>query len=122
MNWILVGLLSILWLVLAVFATLVIARTAGTRYFLHGLAVGIAWGLLNGVIAAALFGAYREHNPEVMASTSRGSPSPVMFLGGAPVIGLVTGLVLGLLAWGASRVIEPATPLEDSSAAPATTP
>ncbi len=69
MNWLLIGLLSIpgllmgllatrgytreielyLWIIFAVFATLVIARTAGSRFFLHGLSVGVAWGVLNGL-------------------------------------------------------------------------
>jgi hypothetical protein len=135
MNWVLVALLSIpgllmgllsvrghtrgiepyLWIVLMVFAALVIARTAGAKYFLHGLSVGAAWGLLNGFTAAALFSSYAHHNPEIMVRlTSDGgsaSYSPrVMFMLGAPMIGAAAGIVLGLLCWGASYVI-PAVPL-----------
>jgi hypothetical protein len=107
MNWTLVALLAIpgvmmgllsvrghtrgiepyLWLVLALFATLVIARTAGQRYFLHGLSVGIAWGVLNGLVAAALFPVYARHNPEVMQNMQAGDaklPPQAMFLMSAP--------------------------------------
>lgn len=119
MNWTLVALLALpglmmgllsvkghtrgiepyLWLVLAVFATLVIARTAGERYFLHGLAVGIAWGVLNGLVAAGLFSVYAQHNPEVMQRMQSGGAKiapQALFLMSAPLIGLATGLVLGL--------------------------
>ncbi|HYE03411.1 MAG TPA: hypothetical protein VD963_09275 [Phycisphaerales bacterium] len=137
MNWPLVALLSLagvmmgllsvrghtrgiepyLWAVLAIFAAIVIARTAGGRPFLHGLATGAAWGLLNGAVAAALFPIYRRHNPEVMARIAGSGVQPGgpaddssrwMFLLGALPIGLGTGLVLGLLALLAGRVIREA--------------
>ncbi|MFQ5680067.1 MAG: hypothetical protein ACE5HP_11490 [Gemmatimonadota bacterium] len=134
MNWILVSLLSIpgvlmgllsvrghtrgiepyLWIVLAVFATVVIARTAGERFFFHGFGVGIAWGVLNGLVAAAFFSVYARHNPETLERMGEGfaASSPrLMFLVSGPAIGLVTGLVLGTLCWGASHWIRPASPL-----------
>lgn len=130
MNWVLVGLLSVpgammgllsvrghtrgiepyLWVVLGVFASLVVSRTSGGRMFLHGLAVGIAWGALNGVVAAALFDTYSRHNPEVVArfaARAGGPPARLMFLMAAPVVGLVTGLVLGGMCWVASLWIRP---------------
>lgn len=132
MNWAMVALLSIpglmmgllsvrghtrgiepfLWLVLAVFVTLVVARTAGSRYFLHGLSVGVGWGLLNGLTAAAFANAYLRHNPEfVQRAPSGGAFTPrAMFLLGAPLIGLASGLVLGLLCWAAAHAIRPAPP------------
>lgn len=135
MNWTLVALLAIpglmigllssrghtrgiepyLWLVLAVFATLVIARTAGARYFLHGLSVGLSWGILNGLTAAALFPAYARNNPEIMRSIESGAgnfPPQAMFAIFAPVIGLATGLALGLLCIAATYLIQPAPPTE----------
>jgi len=134
MNWTLVALLAIpglmmgllsvkghtrgiepyLWLVLALFATIVIARTAAERYFLHGLSVGIAWGLLNGIVATALFPIYAQNNPEVMQQMQSGGSKlapQAIFLLTAPLIGLATGLVIGFLCWGASYVITPAPPV-----------
>lgn len=134
MNWTLIALLAIpglmmgllsvkgytrgiepyLWLVLSLFAALVVARSAGQRPFLHGLSVGLAWGLLNGIIAAALFSIYIRHNPEVTQSLQSGSTTrapQMMFLLGAPLIGLATGAVLGLLCWGASYLVRAAPPL-----------
>lgn len=132
MNWILVlllatpgllmGLLSVrghtrgiepwLWAILGAFAALVIARTAGQRYFLHGLGVGVAWGVVNGLVAASLFATYARNNPEVMlrigTTTGRLPPQAMFALGGIP-IGLATGIALGLLSWGASRIIRPVT-------------
>ena len=134
MNWTLVSLLSIgglmmgllsvrghtrgiepfLWIVLAVFATLVIARTAGQRFFLHGLSVGIAWGVINGLTAASLVSIYARNNPQVLQSAGPGAggyPPRLMFLLGAAPIGLATGLVLGALCWAASHVVKPAPPI-----------
>lgn len=130
MNWPLVAILSIpgllmgllsvrghtrgiepyLWVILGVFAALVVARTAGSHFFQTGLAVGIAWGVLNGATAAALFPVYARHNPDVLSRfAAGGGPAPqAMFVMSAPVIGLVTGLVLGALCWGAARVVPPA--------------
>lgn len=131
MNWTLVVILSIpglmmgllsvmghtrgiepyLWLLLALFAALIVARTAEARYFLHGLCVGLAWGVLNGVVASAMFATYARHNPETMQRFgSGGAPLPpqALFLASAPVIGLATGVVLGLLCLGASQIIRPA--------------
>ena len=131
MNWMLVSVLSIpgvmmgllsvrghtrgiepyLWGLLAIFAALVIARNAGEQYFFHGLSVGIAWGVVNGLIAFSLFSVYAQHNPEVIQRIAAGArgPSPrVMFALSAPMIGLLTGLVLGVLSWGASHVIKSA--------------
>lgn len=139
MNWTLVALLAIpglmmgllsvgghtrgiepyLWMLLGAFAALVIVRTAGSKYFLHGLSVGIAWGVLNGLTAAALFSIYAQHNPEAMQrmSTTSGWLSPrLLFALSAPVIGLVTGLVLGALSTGATFVIKPAAPASHSAA------
>lgn len=131
MNWTLVttlavpglmmGLLSIkghtrgiepwLWIILALFATVVIARTAGQRFFLHGLGVGVTWGVLNGLVAATFFPLYAQHNPEVMqrfAAASSGPAPRLMFLASALPIGLVTGVVLGGLCLAASHLIRPA--------------
>ncbi len=104
------GIEPFLWVVLAVFAALVISRTAGSRYFIHGLVVGVSWGVLNGLTAAALFSIYSQHNPEVMQrmqGASKLAPQ-VMFLMSAPLIGLATGIMLGLMCWGASSVIRAA--------------
>lgn len=128
MNWILVGLLGslglvtallsthgytrgiepFLWLILGVFAALVVARVAGQRYFLHGLAIGLCWGALNGLTQAALFATYMANNPESARQFGdSGPPIPprLMFLVMGPLIGLVTGVVLGGLCWAGHRVV-----------------
>ncbi len=110
------GIEPFLWVVLAAFAALVISRTAGSRYFIHGLVVGLSWGVLNGLTAAALFAIYAQNNPEVMGrmqGASKLAPQ-AMFLMSAPLIGLATGIVLGLMCWVASSVIRAAPPIVPS--------
>jgi hypothetical protein len=111
------GIEPFLWVVLAVFAALVISRTAGSRHFMHGLVVGLSWGILNGMTAAALFSIYSQHNPEVMQRLPSGAKyaPQLMFLMAAPLIGLATGIVLGLMCWGATYLIRPAPPLTPTS-------
>lgn len=137
MNWILVGLLAApgllmgllsvrghtrgiepyLWIILGAFASLTIARTAGSKFFYHGLCIGLAWGVLNGLTTSALFSVYARHNPEITQrlNESADGPSPrVMFAASGPVIGLATGLVLGALCWAGTFVIKPASVIQPS--------
>jgi Na+/serine symporter len=93
---------GVLWLILAALATVVIVRKAQTRPLLHGFFVGFIGGGLAPVVQSLFFATYLANNPEVAEPFSRvpsglGARYFVLIL--APVIGLVSGVVLGLMCW-----------------------
>jgi len=101
----------LVWLVIFVFCAYVIARRLDSRHFLHGLLVSMAnsvWITLSHIL---LFNRYLANHPreaEMMASTPMAdSPRLMMALTG-PVIGVASGLILGLFAFIASKIVKKA--------------
>ncbi len=96
---------------LAIFGTcaVVIAKRAPGKYFLHGLSVS----LMNCVwITSAhilLFSSYLARHPD-QAAMMKSMPLPdsprLMMLMTGPVIGVISGIVLGLFAFIASKFIK----------------
>ena len=97
----------VVWLVIFVTCAVVIARTCERRHFLHGFAVSI----LNSVWVTAAHVAFIDryvagHPREAAMAAQMSSPRAMMIITG-PLVGVATGLVLGLFAWIASRLIRP---------------
>jgi hypothetical protein len=91
----------LVWLVvLAISAYLIATRVSG-KYFLHGLAVGVANSVWVTASHILLFGSYIANHPSMPLP---GSPRLMMALVG-PVIGVVSGVVLGVLAVIAAKVV-----------------
>ena len=94
------------WLLILPVCAYYIARRAPGSYFLHGLLLGI----LNSVwITGAhllLFDQYLAHHPREaeMLRTMPLAPRPMMLLTG-PIVGVVSGIVLGILALIVHRVL-----------------
>jgi hypothetical protein len=103
-----------LWLAIFAVCAVVIAKRQRARPFLHGVCIGLlnsAWITSAHVL---LFDAYISHHPEEAAMMSNaaasGIPVPpprLMMMITGPVIGLVSGVVLGLFALVACRAIKP---------------
>ena len=96
------------WLVIFALCAYVIATRCSGQYFLHGLAVGLvnsvwitSWHIL-------LFDRYIARHPQEAAMMTSmplpDSPRLMMALTG-PVIGVVSGLVIGLFAIGARKLV-----------------
>ncbi len=121
MNWslilllssfgILMGILSVLgftrktepmfWLVIGFFTAFMIYRKVSEMSFWHGLIIGIFWGFLSSAIQSIFFETYLKNNPkyaEGFNKSSRFKPRYLILIVG-PIIGLITGTVLGGLAW-----------------------
>ena len=122
MNWKLIGLLAgfgvlmgvasvlgltkgiegLLWLVIGIICVLGIVSRAPTRSFLHGFLVGLIGGAVAPIIQFLFFAAYMANNPELskrFAEIPGGMEAKYFFLMLTPVIGLGSGLVLGLVCW-----------------------
>src|SRR5689334_22486699 len=93
----------LLWVAIFIFCAYVIARKAPGKPFLHGLLLGIANSVWITLAHIALFDAYVAHHAreaEMMKSMPV-SPRLMMAIVG-PIIGLVSGCVIGLLALAAA--------------------
>jgi hypothetical protein len=104
------GIEAWLWLGIAVVTAFLIAWFVPRRRFLHGFLGGALSGILAPVVQAAMFRTYLAHDPDLAASVASlpGDVDPrLFFLATAPVIGVLSGLVLGILSWIAGRLVGP---------------
>jgi hypothetical protein len=96
------------WLAIFGICAYIIATRAGSRFFLHGLLVSIVNSLWITAAHILMFDRYIANHPQE-AAMMRSMPLPdsprlMMALTG-PVIGLVSGLVLGLFAVVAAKLV-----------------
>jgi len=120
MNWLLIILLSIfgavmgflsikgytgklepfLWLLFGIISALFLSKNVENKVFMHALLIGLFWGILNAIIQSIFFDQYLASNPSLQERfKNTGSIKPqyfVLIMG--PLIGLITGAVLGGLS------------------------
>jgi hypothetical protein len=99
----------VLWLAIFVVCAYAIARRAPSRFFLHGFLVSIANSVWITGAHIALAGSYLSRHPDEAAMMAKmplpDSPRLMMLMTG-PVIGIVSGLVLGLFSFVAGKVVD----------------
>ena len=90
----------VFWFLGGVIASFILARNLSTHLFVHALSIGVLWGVLNGLIQSIFFERYPEKNPKYRESYQKKLPvKPRYFvLIAGPIIGLVTGAVIGGLS------------------------
>jgi hypothetical protein len=96
------------WLVIFLVCAYIIAKQAPGRYFFHGLMVSIVnsfWITAAHVLLFEQYVAQHAQEAEMMKSLPF-SPRLMMVMTG-PVVGVVSGLVLGLFAFAASKLVKP---------------
>src|SRR5262245_63238438 len=87
------------WLAIFILCATVIARRAPLRPFLHGLGVGIVNGIWMTSGHVLFFDQYAANHPAEVQGFANAALSPrAMMLVVGPVIGVVSGCVLGLIA------------------------
>src|SRR5260221_13006949 len=98
------------WLVIFVICAVVIARRCTEKFFLHGFAVSLANCVWITSFHILLFGSYLARHPQeaAMMKTMPLPDSPrLMMLMTGPVVGIVSGVVLGLFAFIATKILKP---------------
>src|SRR5437868_6072228 len=99
------------WLAIFIGCAVVIARRCIEKYFLHGFAVSLANCVRITSFHILLFSSYLARHPQeaAMMKTMPLPDSPrLMMLMTGPVVGVVSGIVLGLFAFIASKLVKPA--------------
>ena len=99
----------LLWLAIFAFCAFVIAKRGTGKPFLHGLLVSVVNSVWITAAHVAFFETYLAGHPREAAMSASMSSPRLMMIAMGPVVGLVSGLVLGLFAWGASRLVKPAS-------------
>jgi hypothetical protein len=106
------------WLVIFLYCAYTIAKCAGGKNFLHGLLLGIANSVWITGAHVLLFDAYVARHAQEAAMMQNPavplSPRAMMAIVG-PVIGLISGVVLGLFALVAGKLVK-SSPLPSSNA------
>jgi hypothetical protein len=107
----------VFWLAIFLVCAYVIAKRAPGKFFLHGFFVSLAncvWITTSHIV---LFESYLPRHPDEAAMMTKmpvpDSPRLMMLMTG-PVIGIISGLVLGLFSFVASKILKRAS---DSSPA-----
>jgi len=99
------------WLIIFVFCALVIAKACPEKYFLHGFLVSMVNCIWITAIHIYFYQTYVNHHP-AMANMGQSMPSPLsihprltMLIFG-PVFGALSGIILGLFALLASKIVK----------------
>lgn len=102
------------WLGIFLVCAVIIARVAPGRYFLHGLLTSIVnsvWITASHVLMYDAYIANHQKELEMMSKMNVSfSPRMMMLLTG-PVVGVVSGVILGLFAVVAAKLMKRPTPV-----------
>jgi hypothetical protein len=99
----------VFWLAIFLVCAWIIAKRAPGKYFLHGLCVSLVNSVWITAAHVIFFDTYLAHHAaEAKMMTSMPLGGRAMMLVTGPVVGLVSGLVLGLFAFVAGKIVSPA--------------
>ena len=108
------------WLAIFVVCAYLIARFAPGRHFLHGLITSLlnsVWITSAHAIFVSAYLASHAQEAEMMAKMPMPDSPRLMMAMTGPLVGLVSGVVLGLFAFVASRFVKPAAAASQSPSA-----
>ena len=98
------------WLVILLICAFVIAKQRSSLHFLHGFLVGLVncvWVTGAHIIFSSQYLAGHPKEAAMMRTMPMpDSPRLMMALVG-PVVGIISGIVIGLLAWVAGKLVKP---------------
>lgn len=91
----------LVWLAIFVICAYLIAKRAPRLVFLHGLLLGVANGVWVTAVHVALFDQYLAHHAReaaMLKTTPMPIPARLMVACVGPIVGVATGVVIGLFA------------------------
>lgn len=95
------------WLVIFIFCAYVLAKNLDSRYFAHGLMVSLVNSVWITGAHILLFNSYKaNHAQEAQMMESMPLSPMVMMLCTGPIVGLISGVILGLFAFAASKMVK----------------
>jgi hypothetical protein len=99
----------VFWLLVFLVCAYLIARNRPDRHFLHGLLLGIVNSVWVTGAHIAFFSQYIANHPKeaAMMGSMPLPDSPRLMACVGPIIGIISGLVIGLLAFVAGRLVKP---------------
>lgn len=95
------------WLAIFLACAVIIAKRAPGKYFLHGLSTSLLNSVWITTAHIVFFETYLAGHPQEAAFAAQMGAPRLMMLATGPVVGLVSGLVLGLFAFVASKLVKP---------------
>ena len=99
----------LLWLLIFIIYAICIAKYCAGKYFLHGFLVSLLNGVWIALIHFAFFPLFLRNNPD-MAIAFQNLPQSIslralnLIIG--PIVGALFGIVAGLFAWVAARLLK----------------
>jgi len=97
------------WLAIFIICAYLIAKNCTSGYFLHGLMVSIVNAVWITAAHILLFDKYisnHQQEAEMMAKMHMTDNPELMMLIAGPIVGVISGLILGLFAFIASKIIK----------------
>ena len=97
------------WIFIFIFCAFLIAKQCSGKYFLNGFLVSMVNCVWITVVHVLFYNTYLAHHPEMQAMSATmplpTHPRLLMLLTG-PIFGAVSGVVLGLFAFAASKLVK----------------
>ena len=97
------------WLVIFIICAYIIAKNCSSKFFLHGLMVSIVNSVWITAVHILLFHTYIANHAkeaEMMAKMPMPEHPRLMMLITGPIVGIISGLILGLFAFIASMLVK----------------
>lgn len=95
----------VFWAVIFVFCAIVIAKAAPGKHFLHGFLVSLINSVWITAVHFYFYNSYVAHHADMASMYTGIHPRRMMLLYG-PVFGVLFGIILGLFAFAASKLIK----------------
>jgi hypothetical protein len=99
----------VFWLIIFIFCAVVIAKQCHSKYFLHGFLVSLLNSVWITMIHIVFYESYIAYHPQELQMMEK-FPLPysmrISMLMIGPVIGIMSGIILGLFCYIASKTIK----------------